>query len=117
MRGAKTCGGFRPHMMTIEKPRTAKDAAGQIDLTVDANWQFAGKRSVRFITKGGRESRVFDQTQADSDVVLDFNSDSFTRSMLPSWRGKIGTRRFNFKSVQDVDEARDKVLVHATEAK
>lgn len=117
MFGVKTCGVVRPYRMTFEKPRSTQDAAGHIDLTDDSNWQFAGKRRVRFMTRGGREHRIGDQTDAEITSVIEMNSDSFTRDIKPSWRGKIGTRRFNFVSVQDVDESRGSVEIEAKEAK
>lgn len=113
----KSCARPRRYVMVIEKPKTDQAVDGHVDLTNDDNWEFANRRRVSFKTRGGSEGRVFDQTLAETDYLLDFQSDSFTRSILPSWRGRIGSRVFQFLSVLDVDEERHTVLVEAAEAK
>lgn len=117
MWGVRKCGCVRPYKMTIEKPSTTQDGAGHVDLTVDSNWTFVAKRSVSFKTQFGQENQVYDQNQADTTVTIEMNSDSTTRAIKPSWRGRVGNRKFNFVSVMDVNEMKQVVQIQAREIK
>jgi head-tail adaptor len=105
------------HRVTIERPGTTKDAAGHVNLALDSNWTEVGKRWAAFVTRGGRESRVFDQMQAETSHIIELQSDSVTRTIVPKWRLKMGTRKFNINAAYDVDENRKRVRVEVTEAR
>lgn len=104
------------HRVTVQKPKTTQDGAGHVNLTEDANWTNAGTWQVRFITRGGRESRVFDQVQAETTHIVEGHSTPFTRTIIPKWRLKFGTRVLNITAAYDVNEERGKVRCECTEA-
>ena len=105
-----------PKWLTIEKPSATKDAAGHVDLSVDSNWSQIHKIKGRFITKGGREGRIFDQVHADVTHVIETRSTAFSRTLIPKWRLKMDGRKFNIAAAYDVDEARKIVRIEAIEA-
>lgn len=114
--GCDGAGSF-DRRVVIERPNTTGDAAGHVDLSDDSNWTEVGKRWAAFVTRGGREARVFDQVQAETSHIIELQSDSLTRTIIPKWRLKLGTRKFNISAAYDVDENRKRVRVEATEAK
>lgn len=104
--------------MTIEEPGGTPDAAGHVDLTLDANWDRSGRIKVRFITKGGREGRIFDQVQAEVTHVVETRATAFSRRILPAWRGRFDGRKFNITAAFNVNEERRGIVqLHLTEAK
>lgn len=105
------------HTLTIQRPGTTTDAAGHVDLTDDDNWTTVGQIRARFITKGGRESFVFKQTQAETTHVLLSPSTTLTRSLDPAWRLKMGTRIFQITNTNDVNEMNREVIIEVTETK
>lgn len=109
--------GSRQHRVTIERPKTTQDGAGHVDLTQDSNWLEAGKRWSSMATRGGRESRVFDQVQAEVSHIIEVPYDSLTKTIVPKWRLKMGTRRLNITAAYDVDEQHRTIRVEAIEAK
>lgn len=114
------CPANAPRMasrLTIQKPSTTPDSAGHVDLSQDSNWIDVGSRSCNILTRGGRESRVFDQVQADVSMIVEMNRDSLTKTIIPKWRLKLGTRRFNITAAYDVDEQHRTIRIEATEAK
>lgn len=106
-----------PHILIIEQPSGTADAAGHIDLTSDSNWIQVGRIKGRFITKGGRESFVFRQVQAETTHVIEVASTPLSRSIVPKWRLRIGTEKYNVTAAYDVDRMRKAVRVEATEVR
>lgn len=106
-----------PHTLTVEQPGTTKDAAGHVDLTDDDNWEYVGRIKARFITRGGKESYVFKQTQATSTHVIEAMANSTAKAIDPSWRLKFGTRIFEINAVNNVDEMNKVIRIEATEPK
>lgn len=109
--------GQRNRRLAIERPKTTPDNAGHVDLSQDSNWTEVGKRWASMTTRGGRESRVFDQVQAEVSHLIGLPYDSLTKTIIPKWRLKMGTRRFNITAAYDVDEERRTIRVEATEAR
>lgn len=117
--GTCGCGGIgsRNRRIAIERPSTTPDAAGHVDLADDANWDEVGKCWSAMTTRGGREARVFDQVQADVSHIIEMPYNSLTKTIVPKWRLKMGTRRFNITAAYDVDEQHRTIRIEATEAK
>lgn len=107
--------GSRSHRVTIEKPGGTAGDDGLVDLTLDSNWTQLGKRWAGFKTRGGAEGRRFNQVGAEITHLIDMTYDTLTRQIVPSWRLRKGSRKFNITAAYDVDEAHRTVLVHATE--
>ena len=109
------CGDCKPmprytRRLVVEKPRTTLDGAGQTDLTEDSNWVQTGTVRARFITRGGMESRVFDQIQAETTHVIETPATTFSRSIIPSWRAKFDGRKLNITAAYNVNEDRRGVV-------
>jgi head-tail adaptor len=83
------------HTLTVEKPGTATDASGQIDLDDDTNWITVGRIKANFVTKGGSESYLFKQAHAETDMILKSQSTTISRSIVPSWRLRFKGRKLN----------------------
>jgi head-tail adaptor len=105
------------HRVTIERPKTTPDAGGHVDLAQDSNWQSVRTIWFRFVSHTGRESRVFDQVQAETNHVLEINDDTFTKTIIPKWRGKYGTRKLNINAIYEKDDSRRRLLMEVTEAR
>jgi head-tail adaptor len=103
--------------LTVEQPSTARDAAGQTDLTVDANWDLVGRIRARFITKGGSESYVFKQTLAETTHVIVCNATAVARQIDPSFRLTLGSRKFEITASFLVNESGKVWQIEAKEAK
>lgn len=103
----------------VEKPSgAAADAHGHPDLTVAAGWTRAGSIRARFITKGSREWRVVDQTQAITTHVVETPATSFSRTIHPEWRLRFDNRTFNITGAYNVNEMRRGVVrIEATEVR
>lgn len=98
------------------KPTAEKDAAGQIDLADESNWQNVASRFARIVPRGGRESFRFQQVRAEVSHLLELPSDSVTRTIDPTWRIKFGSRTFQIDSAFDVEERMKMVQVYCIEA-
>lgn len=113
----KTMPPRYPHTLTVEMPGTIRDAAGQVDLTDDANWTTAGRIKGRFITKGGSEWYSFKQTQATTTAFIETPWTTISRSIEPSWRLKMGGRVFDITAAYRVDEVGKIVRIEVTEVR
>jgi len=109
-------GRFRTPVV-IQKPRTATDAVNHADLSVDANWEDVASDRAAFQTRGGSESRVFDQIQAETTHLIELRSSPISRSIIPTWRLRIGHRKFNVRAAYEVDERGRLLRIEATEAR
>ena len=103
------------HTLTVQSPAGTPDAGGHPDLTDPDNWDSIGNIRANFITRGGREGRVFDQVSAEVTSIVETPWNNFSRSIHPNMRLLFGTRIFNIVSAFDVDESRQKVRIHITE--
>lgn len=107
-----------PHTLIVERPGGTPEDGGHVDLTDDDNWPAVGRIKGRFITKGGREGRVFDQVQAEVTHVIATPSTPRSRTQIDATcRVRWGTRKFNITAAYDVDEAREEVRLEVTEVK
>jgi head-tail adaptor len=107
------CGGDankRWWSLTVQSP-----AAGQVDLTDDANWTTQGTIKAAFTSKGGSEYMQANQVEGVRSHVLETASTNFTRGILPNWRLVFGSRIIQITAAYDVDEGRMKVNIHGTE--
>ncbi len=113
------CGDvpFYNKTLTAEQPGTARDAAGQTDLTEDANWDLVGRIRARFITKGGSESYVFKQTLAETTDVIRCPATAIARSIDPSFRLTMGSRKFEITASYLINESGKEWQIEAKEAK
>lgn len=102
--------------VTVQRPTEDAGDDGHTDLKDDANWENVGVLWGAFKTRGGREAQVFDQVEATVSHLIDFRYGTTSRSIIPKWRLKMGTRIFNVVSSVDVDEAHKTIQVSATEA-
>lgn len=101
--------------VTIEKPGGTAGEDGHVDLTNNANWIPMGSRAAAFKTRGGAEARRFNQVGAEVTHLIEMRYGPLTRQIGPSWRLRMGQRKFNIVSAYDVDEGHRTVLVHAIE--
>lgn len=107
---------YYPRRVVVEKPGTTEEDDGQINLADDDNWVRVGVLYVRFVTRGGKESRLFDQLQSTVDVVIRCPNQTITRSLDPSWRLKMQQgdrwRKFNIVAayLEDEDPFREFVI-------
>lgn len=109
--------GERNRRVTVESPSGTADAAGHVDLTIDSSWTDEGQRWAKVITRGGSESRVFNQVQAETTHIVEMNSDGLTRTIIPKWRLKLGNRNLNITAAYDVDDQRQTVRCECIEAR
>lgn len=116
---ARCCASKTPmnHRVQIERPGGTAQAGGHVDLTDDSNWQHVDGRWAAFTTRGGKEGRVFDQVQAEVTHIIALRHDALTRQIDPTWRIRMGDRKFNIRAAYDVDEAGETVRIEATEVK
>lgn len=103
------------YTLTVQTPGGTAGDDGHVDLTSDANWDTAGTIKGNFLTRGGRESRIFDQVQGEVTGIIETPSNNFTRSIHPESRLVFETRKLNVQAVIDVDERRQIVHIHYTE--
>ena len=106
----------RYYTLTVEKPGTATDAAGQPDLT--AAWVSVGRIRANFVTKGGKEAYVFKQTQADTTDVLYSPSTSLSRSLHKhtDWRLRRGTEVYEITYSDLINKTGKVVVIEVKEA-
>ena len=102
-------------IVTIEEPAGTADATGHIDLTAEANWARVGKFQANFVTKGGREGRIFDQVQAEVSHVLRMRSTRQSRAIHPEMRLKHEGRTYNIVAAYDVDNDKEVVQLELVE--
>lgn len=114
------CGECSTHgryhyRVVIEEPNGEPDETGHIDLTDPANWKPYATVRVNFITKGGREGRMFDQIQSQVNLLAHMRSTKKTRGIHPDMRLIYDGRKFNIAAAYDVNEAKDKVQLELIE--
>lgn len=104
------------HRLTVEKPGTTVDAAGQPDLT--ATWVAVGTIKANFVTKGGKESYVFKQTQADTTAVLMAPLTDLSRSLHKhtDWRLRRGTEVYEITYSDLINKTGKVVVIEVKEA-
>lgn len=105
------------HWVTIQQPSGTADASGHIDLSDSANWSSYGKIKGEFVSRGGREGKVFDQIQVDASHILETPSTSASRAINETMRASFNSRIFNITLVDDVNQAREIVQLYLTEVK
>lgn len=106
--------------LTVQKPNPAASAGdgGHVDWTDDDNWTDAGIIKGRFLSRGGRESKVFDQVQAETSLIVETPSTGFSRRIHPNWRlVDCDDIKFNIIAAYDVDRERRKVRLELVEVK
>lgn len=101
--------------LTVQQPGGTAGADGHVDLDDDANWKDVGSQRAGFKTRGGAEGRRFNQVGAEITHIITMRYNSLTKRIVPSWRLRMGTRKFNITASYDVDEAHRFVQVHAIE--
>lgn len=101
-------GAYR-HKLTVEQVKSDASAGddGHVDLTDDDNWEAADTIKGRFISKGGREGRIFDQVEAEVTDIVETPSSDFSRSIHPKQRIKdTDGVKYNISAAYDVDRQR-----------
>ena len=93
------------------------DAAGEIDVTVDASWTTFATRSACIRPAKGSEFWNADQVDANGVYEISLQYDSLTKTLTPPMRLKTGTRKFNIESVLNVDERNRVITVGCMEPK
>lgn len=102
--------GSRDHQIRcyVQKPSTtaSEDTAGQIDLSVDANWETTAERYFKVMPSGGREYYRALIVDATTTHVLETPYDDKTKLIDPTFRLKIKgtTRTLHVSSAINVDE-------------
>lgn len=105
--------------VTVQRPKTTPvDAANHLDLTDDANWENVGQMMVRFVTKGGAESYVFKQTQANTTTVMFTPSTVISRQLhtQTDWRLKRGDEIYEITYSDRINKTGDEVIIEARES-
>lgn len=93
------------------------DAAGELDLTVDASWATFATRSAWFKWASGSEFWNVDQVDANGVGEMGLVYDSLTKTLTPRDRVKVGSRVLHISSVNNVDERNRTVTVNVHEPK
>jgi len=105
------------HWVTIQQPSGTPDASGHIDWEDSSNWSSYGQLKVNFLSRGGREGRVFDQIQVEATHIAEAPSTTASRAVDESMRLVFDSRNYNITLVDDVDESRQVVRLYLTEVK
>jgi head-tail adaptor len=116
------------HTLLLESPGTTEDASGQINLNDDSNWNQRGRIRARFITKGGKEtfrssSSAYQQVQATGASLIVTPATNLTRQdrltvlLDPSWRIRLGDRKFNITEITHINMTGREVQIAVTELK
>lgn len=112
------------HTLLVERPGTTAEADGTIDLIDDANWSAVGRIRARFVTKRGDETARTEKTAhrqvvGTVDCVVMANATAIAISLTanPTWRLRLGNRKFNVTSAWLVNETGREVLINVTEHK
>jgi hypothetical protein len=110
------------HTLVAQRPKTnpTEQANGQIDWGDDDNWTVVGRIRARFETKGGMETartetEAYQQVQAVGRTMIFTPASGITRSMDPTWRLVLGTRKFNVTACWLVNEFGHEYQIDATE--
>jgi head-tail adaptor len=112
--GCSTHGRYH-YRVVIQEPSGEPDATGHVDLTDPANWKQYTAIRVNFITKGGREGRMFDQIQSQVNLLAHTRSTKQTRGIHPDMRLIHDGRTFNISAAYDVNESKDVVQLELIE--
>lgn len=113
------CGGLgsirNQQKYDIQRPNAAAtaDAAGHIG----ERFITAGRRWGSPKSRGGREYFLFNQVQAEVSHIIEFQYDSLTKQIGPTWQLKLGSRAFEITAAYDVDEMRQVVRCECIEAR
>lgn len=115
----KTMPGRMTHTLTVEMPGTTQDAAGQLNLGVDASWVTVGRIRAKFVSTNGTESFSLSPTQAEGEnsYVIEATATAISRSIQPTWRLRYGTRKLEVTSAFVVGEIGKVVRIGAVERK
>lgn len=103
------------HTLTVQTPdpNATPGDGGIVDLTNDDNWADAGTIKGNFISRGGRESRVFDQVEAEISDIVETPSTGFSRTIHPKMRIlDSDSVKYNISAAYDVDRVRRVVRIH-----
>lgn len=105
--------------VVLQRPKTdvEPDLSGHVDLSLDANWETVGSVWGSPKTRGGSESYLFRQVQAEVTSIWDLRYSSLTSQIKPTWRIQFRGRTLNLSAVYDVDEARQTIRCECIEAK
>lgn len=120
------CGGCKDgipvytHTVSVQRLGTPSDGInpddnGRYNLSDDNNWVTLFPLRVRFITKGGRESRIYSQIEATTNTVIRTPTTTNSKRIDPSWRLVMGTRKFNVAAAYQIDEVGREVQIEAIE--
>lgn len=106
----------RVTLQRVNESNTA-DAAGHTDYDNNASWLDVCGRWAKIKTRGGKEFFLFRQVNAEVSHIVDFDYDSKTKDIKPSWRIRYGDqpRLLNIKAAYDVDEAHKTIRCECTE--
>lgn len=125
--GCKDGPPIYTHTLMVQKPNPAAvgESDGQVDLADDANWTNVGRIRARFITRdnevgsfSGSENEVHMQPQATRNAVIKAAPNIIAKTLDPSWRLRMGTRKFNIISSGSVNESpRAEVRIEVIERK
>jgi SPP1 family predicted phage head-tail adaptor len=115
--GCDSQSSGRYYTLTVQSPAGTAGADGHIDYTSDANWTDEGTIRAKFTSRAGREFVSAKQVRADQGSMLETVSTNFTRGILPKWRLKLDTRRFEILAAYDVNEERRIVQIEVKETK
>lgn len=110
--------GERQRRITIERLKTdaTQDAAGEVNVTLDANWEtYIEHRWARILPRTAREFWHIDQVDADVTHLLKVLWDSQTKTITSAMRAKLGGRVFQFTSVFNAEEANREMWITAIE--
>lgn len=113
----KTMPAKMTHTLTVERPGTTQDAAGQLNLGSDASWVNVGRIRARFVSTNGTESFALSPTQAEGEnaFVIEATATAIAKSLQPSWRLRLGSRKLEITSAYLVGETGKLMRIGAVE--
>ena len=81
------------YWITVQSVTGTADASGHIDLSDDSNWSSAGTIKGNFLSRGGREGKIFDQVQVEASHIVETPSTPFSRAINETQRLQFDSRK------------------------
>ena len=98
-------------------PNAQPDENGHVDYALESNWTTVKTVWGTPKSRGGRESYLFNQVQAEITSMWDFRYSEVTKQIQPTWRIVFGGRKIEISAAFDVDEAKQTIRCMCVERK